>query len=421
MKIWFFNHYAVPPSLYPLARTYNFAKYLTQKNHSIKIFAASTVHNSAINLIKTNEKHKEETVDGIDYIYLNTSNYHSNGFDRVKNMIQYTIGLLRIAKKYDNPDMIVASSVHPLACVAGIIIAKRKKCPCIVEIADLWPKTLIDFGKISENSFISVLLYRLERWIYKKADSVIFTMEGGKDYIIEKHYNSGIDLSKIFYLNNGIDLYKFNHDKFCYEYNDVHLDSDDIFKVTYAGSLGEANAVSYIIEAARIIKDKGFDNIYILIFGDGTQKKILEEQCLRYDLNNTIFKGKIEKKYISNILSKGDLNIFTGKNLSIYKYGISLNKMFDYFASGKPTLSNINCGYDNIKKFECGLTVLPEDPEALADGIIKFYKMNSNEYNKFSFNALKAAEYFDFNKLTDELEGLVLRTLEQYKLKGENK
>lgn len=51
MNIWLFNHYAVPPSLYPLARPYHFAKFLQKKGHKVTIFAASSVHLSDENLI----------------------------------------------------------------------------------------------------------------------------------------------------------------------------------------------------------------------------------------------------------------------------------------------------------------------------------------------------------------------------------
>ncbi len=52
MNIWFFNHYAVPTSLYPLARPYHFANHLQQKGHKVTIFAASSVHLSDKNLIQ---------------------------------------------------------------------------------------------------------------------------------------------------------------------------------------------------------------------------------------------------------------------------------------------------------------------------------------------------------------------------------
>ena len=125
-------------------------------------------------------------------------------------------------------------------------------------------------------------------------------------------------------------------------------------------------------------------------------------------MDNLIFKGRVDKKYIPFILSKGNLNIIVGKDINLYKYGLSPNKIFDYFASGRPVLSNVECGYDLLEKYNCGITVKGDSPKALADGILKFYNMPKEEYNKYCQNALKASEDFDFKTLTDKLEEVIL-------------
>jgi glycosyltransferase involved in cell wall biosynthesis len=137
-------------------------------------------------------------------------------------------------------------------------------------------------------------------------------------------------------------------------------------------------------------------------------KEELERYCVSNNIGNVIFKGKVDKKYIPNILSRSNLNVFTGKHINMYKYGLSLNKMFEYFASGKPTLSNIECGYDIIKRYNCGKTVKGGSAEELAEGILGFYNMPIEEYDTYCNNALKAAQDFDFKILTDTLEEIVL-------------
>ena len=67
MNIWIINHYAVPTKYYPLARPANFAKYLIRMGHHVTIFAASTVHNSDINLINNHSLFKTEKIDDIQY------------------------------------------------------------------------------------------------------------------------------------------------------------------------------------------------------------------------------------------------------------------------------------------------------------------------------------------------------------------
>ncbi|EKC51525.1 glycosyltransferase, partial [human gut metagenome] len=144
------------------------------------------------------------------------------------------------------------SSVHPLTLVAGLKLAKRSNVPCICEIRDLWPETFLDFGFTKKNLIIKAL-YAMEKWIYKKADALIFTMEGGKDYIKEKHWEDSVDLSKVFYINNGVDLdvyYKNIRDN---TYIDKDLENNETFKVIYTGSIRPANGVENIIKCARHI------------------------------------------------------------------------------------------------------------------------------------------------------------------------
>ena len=78
MNIWFFNHYAVPTSLYPLARPYHFANHLQQKGHKVTIFAASSVHLSDKNLIPDGRQMRAKRVDGVRYVFLKARNYEGS-------------------------------------------------------------------------------------------------------------------------------------------------------------------------------------------------------------------------------------------------------------------------------------------------------------------------------------------------------
>lgn len=125
MNIWLFNHYAVPPSLYPLARPYHFANFLQQKGHKVTIFAASSVHLSDENLITDGSPMKARKIDGIRYVFLKARNYEGNGLKRILNFFDYTIRLFTQTGKFNEPDVIMATSVHPLTCVAGILLARK--------------------------------------------------------------------------------------------------------------------------------------------------------------------------------------------------------------------------------------------------------------------------------------------------------
>ncbi|MGI6426239.1 MAG: glycosyltransferase family 4 protein [Natronincolaceae bacterium] len=399
-----------------LARPYEFSKQLKDRGYKSTIFASAYLHYTGENLIFDKSKYIEYLYNGIPFIFVRSPEYKNNGIFRIYNMIFFARNLFRVSKVFSGgggkPDIIYASSPHPLTLIAGIMLGKKFSIPCICEVRDLWPESFVAYNIIKRNNPLLKLLYVGERWIYKKADKLIFTMEGGSEYITDKQWDEEhggpIDLNKVYHINNGIDLEKFNENKGKCVYNDVDLDDESAFKVLYAGSMGQANALRYLVESAKIIQDKDIQNIKFILFGDGYQRQELEQFVKDNDLQNIMFKGRVEKKYIPNILSKSNLNVFTGKYIYLYKYGLSLNKMFDYFASGKPTVSNVECGYDMLEKYNCGITVQGGSPGALAEGILKFYNMPKEEYNMHCQNALRAAKDFDFKVLTDELEKTIL-------------
>lgn len=405
MNIWLFNHYAVPPSLYPLARPFHFANHLQKKGHTVTIFAASSVHLSDQNLITDGSQMKAKKIDGIRYVFLKARNYEGNGVQRILNFFDYTIRLFTHTRKFRKPDVIMATSVHPLTCVAGILLAKKYKCRCVVEIADLWPLTLVEYGAIKDDHPVTKALYVLEHWIYKKADAVLFTMCGGKQYIKDHGWQKDVALNKIFYINNGVDLEAYRRQEATEIFRDEDLEKTDTFKVMYTGSMGTANAMYDILDAAERLKEKS--DIQFILFGGGYLEDKLRKHCQEKQLTNVLFKGKVDKKYIPNILSKGNLNIMTGLSDRVSEYGLSMNKMFDYMASGKPTISNIQTQFDILEENRCGVTIGAGSADEMAKAVLRFYEMEQTEYKTYCENAKEAVKQYDFKYLTDELEKIL--------------
>lgn len=412
-NVWIFNHYATDTFLDLGGRHYYFADHLIKRGHKATIFCASTVHNSSENFDTGNKLHKTAQTRGIPYVFIKTPNYNGNGWQRVKNMLTFYKRLFPVVKEYvkihGKPDVILASSVHPLTLVAGIKIAKKLGIPCLCEVRDLWPESLVTYGFLKKNSMLTKLLYQGEKWIYKRADKLIFTMEGGEDYIKNRKWNKEnggpIDLRKVHHINNGVDLETFNYNRDHYILEDIDLNNQHHFKVIYTGSIRKVNNIMEIVEIAEIIQKKGYNNIKFLIYGKGTEKERLEKYCQDHKLSNIKFKGFVEKKYVPYILSKSNLNIMRFHQNNLKQYGASLNKMFDYFASGKPTISG-RFEYDLVKKYNCGIVLANVNKEQYANAIIELSKISKDQYETYCKNALLAAQDYDFKVLTKKLEQL---------------
>jgi len=406
-NIWIFNHYATAMFYDCGDRHYWFAENLLAKKYNPTIFCASTVHNSVEVIDTGSELFCEKVINDIPFVFVKTSVYEGNSVGRIKNVLIFYKNLIRVAKLYANlkgkPDVILASSGHPLTAVAGIRIAKVLKIPCVVEIRDLQPESAISYGFLKEKSWLAKILYLGEKWIYKKADRLIFTMEGGKKYIEEKKWSKEIDLNKIYHINNGLDINQFDSNAERFELEDVDLSRKNVFKVVYTGSVRRANNLNLLLEAAKYISKKGFSNIEFLIYGEGNERESLEKKCEEENINNVVFKGKIGKKFIPYILVNSDLNILNYTYHSTWKYGGSQRKFFEYLASGKPVLSTVTMGYDLITKFNVGISLCEQTAEAIGEAVIGFSQMDNQRYCEMGENARKLAHEYDFQILTAKL------------------
>lgn len=426
MNIWIMNHYATEMFEDKAGRHYWFARELNKKGHNVTVFTASTFLNTN-RKIDTGEKLFVEQADECSrFVFVKTPPWEGNGVSRIKNWAVFYKNLFPVTKKLvrerGKPDVIIASSVHPLTMVAGIKISKKIKVPCICEIRDLWPEAIFSFGKAKEKSLLGKILIKGEHWIYKNADALIFTKEGDTDYLKERKWiteqGGDIDLKKCYYINNGVNLMAYQKSIEEEKIEDPDLIDNSKFNVTYAGTIRPVNNVGKLLDAAKIIKSRGdYSDIQFLIFGDGVQLEELKERANKERIDTVRFKGYINRQYIPYVLSRSAVNVLNySQNQYNWSRGNSSNKLFEYMASGKPIISTVHMGYSLINKYKCGIELGDDTAESLANAIIEFHDMDKDQYIEIGTNGKKGAKDFDFGVLTDKLL-TVIEQVTKYKEK----
>jgi len=274
------------------------------------------------------------------------------------------------------PDVIVGSSLHLFGTLAAFWFAKKQRTPFVLEIRDLWPQTLIDMGMSKWHPFV-LLQGWIEKYLYQRANNIITLLPQSHLYI-EKF---GVDPKMITYIPNGVDLERFKRTE---KKNYPGFDMTH-FYVVYTGSIGKANNIETLIESAQQLSD--FNKIRFIIAGDGPLRKSLEKRSMEYGLSNVVFLGSVPKNDIINILKSADCLIFPLKDTPVFRFGISSNKLFDYMGAKKPIIFASNSINNPIKDSGGGLTVPPEDSQALAKAILKIFNMKSSEREIMSENA----------------------------------
>ncbi|WP_323720621.1 glycosyltransferase family 4 protein [Acetomicrobium sp.] len=407
MNLWILNHYAVSPDTPGGTRHFDLARELVKNGHDVTIFASGFDHSTRRYVkITPKEKMKVETYDEVRFVWINTFPYAGNDWRRVANMLSYGWRVLWCDRGIPKPDVIFGSSMHPFAALAGWRLARRHKARFIFEVRDLWPQTAVDMGAMRESSLPAKLLYAWEKFMYKRAEKIIVLLPYAKDYIVSK----GISPEKIFWLSNGVDLDRFDHPASLdpgSEVAQVFERARGKFKVVYTGSHEISDGLYVILETAKILQEK-LENVHFILIGDGSEKSKLISKAQRLGLMNISFCAPVPKQVIPTVLLTADCLVFPVQNFNVYRFGISFNKAYDYLASSKPIIIAGNPRNNIVKEANCGISVEPENPEALAEAIIEIYNMPKEKRKELGMNGRRYVEqHHSIKVLAEKLETLL--------------
>ena len=151
-NVWIMNHYADSMYFSQGGRHYSFAKYLKRAGYEPVVFCANSKYGPSETWFPEEAlwwEHMAEEI-GVPWVFVWARNYTGNGKQRVLNMLDFYWNVKKAAKQYaaeyGKPDIVYASSVHPLTLAAGIQLAKRFGVECVCEVRDLWPESIVAYG-----------------------------------------------------------------------------------------------------------------------------------------------------------------------------------------------------------------------------------------------------------------------------------
>lgn len=371
-NIWIVNQYTGSPYHGMNYRSYYLAKEFVKNGHNVTIFSGSFSH-LFINLPKTKGLFTEENIDGINYIWVKTPKYKSSkSFGRFINMIVFMLVLFCFnIFKMKKPDKLIISSLSLFPVLNVYVWSKIFKIDFIFEVRDIWPATLIEMGNISKTHPLVLFLGLFEKLGYKKAKYVVSVLSNAKEHMKK----NGMKEDKFRYIPNGVEF----GDK-----KKESLNQDVIAKIPknkfivgYAGTLGIANALDYLIDTAILMKEN--KNIQFVLVGNGGEKERLKNRVFKNGLENILFIDSIPKNQIDALLENFDICYIGWHNYKLYQFGISANKIFDYMYSSKPILHSISLENDIVEISKSGIVVEAENPEAIKNAILEFANMDKNK------------------------------------------
>jgi glycosyltransferase involved in cell wall biosynthesis/ribosomal protein S18 acetylase RimI-like enzyme len=298
--------------------------------------------------------------------------------------------------------------VHPPATAAlpAVLLSRLWDVPMAMEIQDMWPETLEATGMVGNRRVLGAMGWFCS-WVYRRASAIRVISDGFKRNLVDK----GVPADKVHVMSNWVDT------DF---YRPVEPDPDLVdklacrgrFTVMFAGTVGLAQGLDVMLEAAAMLDDSPL--VQFLIVGDGADSERLQEMAQRRNLANVRFLGRYPADAMAGMYAVADVLFVHLRDHPLFRITIP-HKIFTYLASGKPILAAMEGDARGVvESARAGLCCPPGNPRALADTVRAFLAMEAREVAELGANGRRAAlEHYSrrgvMRRIADMVEEMVAR------------
>lgn len=371
LNILLINHYAGSVRHGMEFRPYYLAREWVRQGHRVRIVASSQSHIRAQAPDMEGRARLDQNIDGVDYTWFATPAYRGNGVKRILNMLSFVWRLVREGRalaRGDRPDVVIASSTYPLDIWPAHRIARLAGARLLFEVHDLWPLSPMELGGYSRWHPFIMLLQAAENYACRHADAVVSILPKVRAHL-EAH---GMAPHKLHIVPNGADPAEWLAADTALAAQaestlaKVRATADCI--VGYAGTHGLANALDTLLDAAALLRGR---RIAFVLAGGGPEKQRLQLRTRAMGLDNVHFLDPVPKHQVPALLRRFDLAYIGWQRQPLYRFGIAPNKLIDYMMAARPVLHAVEAGNDPVAEAQCGITLAPEDPHALAAAVLQ--------------------------------------------------
>ncbi len=265
-------------------------------------------------------------------------------------------------------DMVFVYGTSPiLQAIAGIFIARRKRCALAVWVQDLWPQSLAVTGYV-RNARALAAVERVVRWIYARSDMLLVQSRGFEapvralappDAAIRFHPNPGDAPGSAGTAEPALRLLAG-------------------FNVVFAGNLGTVQALDTVLDAAQLLRDAHPD-VRITLVGSGALDDWLVSETAARGLSNVHLAGRFPADAMPRIFEQADALLVSLRRDETMELTIP-SKVQTYLAAGRPIVASMDGeGARTVAESGAGVTCGAGDAPALAAAIGQLRDLPASE------------------------------------------
>jgi glycosyltransferase involved in cell wall biosynthesis len=380
MRILYLHQFFITRAGVGGTRSYEFARRFVARGHAVRMVTAAGA-----------EPPGKRRVEGIEVVGVRGgySDYvTATGVSYPRRMLafaRFAVAATAAALRGPRPDVVYATSPPLTVALPALAAAVRWRAPLVWEVRDLWPEAPIQMGAL-RNPLARRAARALERFVYRRAARLIALSPGIRAGMI----CAGAPPGQVALVPNASDLDLFRPGA-----------APERFRVSYFGTMGEANDLTAAVDAARVLPDVEF-----LLVGDGKRRAELERSAPP----NVVFRGPASgKDEVAELAARSSACLTLFKDVPVLATN-SPNKLFDTFAAGRPAIVNMD-GWmrELVEDNEAGLYARAGDARELAEKLA-WLRDHPEEAKRMGRNARALAER-EFDR--DALAARALAVLEE--------
>jgi glycosyltransferase involved in cell wall biosynthesis len=360
MRILILSHYYAPEVGAPQTRLRETVRELCALGHEVHVVTGPPHYpDGAVRPGYRANRPSRERIDGTTVLRLPMIPRPNGDFlNRTIDQASFAgIALAAVGEVRWSNVMIVESPPLFLGATAAIhrMITRR---PYVFHVADPWPDIPIATGALS-NPLAQRIGFWLEETAYRSA-ALITTVSPGLVAALEAKPGAR---GKVRLLPNAVDLSRFpEHPDRAMARSDLGW-SGDAFILVYAGSVGLAQGLGTLLDAAARLDRR---DIEIRIVGEGFERRTLANEVESRGIRNVHFESPVPSDRIPTVLAASDGVLTLLRRNPIYEHAMP-TKLLEGLAAGRPLIvSAAGEASSLVDHAGAGLVCEPENPTELA-------------------------------------------------------
>ena len=311
--------------------------------------------------------YQREVMDGITVHRVPLCPSHDrSGLRRSANYLSFAISAATLGPLLvGTPDVVYVYNLPTLGYAARMTRWLRK-ARVIVDVQDLWPEALSGSGMVRAPLLLSIA----GRWcaaFYRAADMVVTLSPGYRRCLLQR----GVPDEQVEVIYNWCDEEEMHAAE-----PDPSLSSrlgfPGRFNVVFAGTMGTAQALDAVINAAEIVHTRASDVLFTFV-GGGVDAGRLKASARH--LPNVQFVSRQPASIVSAILRSADLLLVHLKRDPLYHITIP-SKLQAYMYTGRPILVAVSGdAADLVRQARAGFACDQEDPAGIAEAVLRMRNM----------------------------------------------